>query len=260
MAGDVAITVKDGVAVLRLRNAERRNAISAPMWRAIAEFAASAEMRSDIRICILRGDGDQAFSSGADIAGFEESRSGASNAKSYDDLVEDTCRAVEATPQPTIALIRGACMGAGASLAASCDLRVASDDAFFAVPAARLGLGYDPRGIARFIRVFGAGITRQILYTAERIPAERAYALGVVHAIAPAADVEAVAQSLARTIAANAPLTITAAKASIRALIAGDADLLAKAQTLATEADASNDYAEGRKAFAEKRPPRFTGS
>jgi enoyl-CoA hydratase len=260
MSGDIAITVEEGIAVLRLRNPERRNAISAPMWRGIADFAGSAEARRDIRICILRGDGDQAFSSGADIVGFDEARSGASNAKGYDDLVEETCRAIEAMSQPTIALIKGACMGAGASLAASCDLRVASDDAFFAVPAARLGLGYDPRGVARFIRIFGAGITRQILYTAERIPAARAHALGAVHAVASAADVDTVAQSLARTIAANAPLTIKAAKASIRALIADDADLLAQAQALGTAADASNDYAEGRRAFSEKRPPRFTGS
>lgn len=260
MAGDVAIKVEGAIAELRLRNPDRRNAISAAMWRRIAEFAGSADTRPDIRICILRGDGDQAFSSGADITGFDEARSGVLNAHSYDDLVEETCRAVEAMPQPTIALIKGACMGAGASLAASCDLRVASEDAFFAVPAARLGLGYDPRGIARFIRIFGTGITRQILYTAERIPADRAYALGIVHAIAPAANVDAVALSLARTIAANAPLTIKAAKASIRALVAGDADLLAKAQRLGADADASSDYAEGRKAFAEKRPPRFTGS
>ena len=258
--GDIAITVEDGIAVLRLRNPERRNAISAPMWQAISEFAASAASRNDIRIVIVRGDGDRAFSSGADITGFDAARSGVSNAKGYDDLVEDTCCAIEAIPQPTIALIKGACMGAGVSVAASCDLRLTADDAFFAVPAAKLGLGYDPRGIGRFIRIFGAGAARQVLYTADRLPASRAYELGAVHAIAPATEIDAVATTLARTIATNAPLTVKAAKTAIRALTTGDADLRAEADRLYRAADASADYTEGRKAFAEKRAARFTGS
>ena len=140
-AGDIAITVDDGIAVLRLRNPARRNAISAAMWQALAEFAGSAGSRGDIRIVIVRGDGEHAFSAGADITGFDAARSGASAAKGYDDLVEETCRAIEAIAQPTIASIKGACMGAGVSVALSCDLRVAADDAFLAVPAARLGLG-----------------------------------------------------------------------------------------------------------------------
>lgn len=260
MAGDIAVDFEGAIATLRLRNPARRNAISASMWSELAAFAQSAASRGDIRVVIIRGDGEAAFSAGADITGFDEARSGTSNAGSYDNLVEDTCRAIEAIPQPTIALIRGACMGAGASLAASCDLRVAADDAFFAVPAAKLGLGYDPRGIARFVRVFGAGATRQILFTADRMPASRAHMLGAVHVMAPARDIENAALSLATTIAGNAPLTIRAAKAAIRALASGDPDLEAEARQLYALADASTDYAEGRKAFAEKRAPRFTGT
>jgi len=253
-AGDIAITVEDGVAILTLRNPERRNAISAAMWQALADFAASAGSRNDIRVVIMRGDGERAFSSGADIG----ARS-AANATDYDDLVEDTCCAIEAIPQPTIALIKGACMGAGLSIAGSCDLRVAAEDAFFALPAAKLGLGYDPRGIARLVRIFGAGAARQAIFTGERLPASRAQALGAVHAIAPAAEVDAIATALARTIAANAPLTIKAAKLAIRALATGDPDLRAEADALYRAADASADYAEGRKAFTDKRPARFTG-
>ena len=253
-AGDIAITVEDGVATLVLRNAERRNAISAAMWQALADFAAAAGSRSDIRVVIVRGDGDRAFSSGADIG----ARSGA-NATDYDDLVEDTCCAIEAIPQPTIALIKGACMGAGLSIAGSCDLRVAAEDAFFALPAAKLGLGYDPRGIARLVRIFGAGAARQAIFTGERLPASRAHALGAVHAIAPTAEVDAIATALARAIAANAPLTIKAAKSAIRALATGDPGLRAEAEALYRAADSSADYTEGRKAFAEKRLARFTG-
>jgi enoyl-CoA hydratase/carnithine racemase len=260
MADDIAVDFEGAIATLRLRNPSRRNAISASMWSELAAFAQSAAARGDVRAIVIRGDGDLAFSAGADITGFEEARSGTSNAGSYDNLVEETCRAIEAIPQPTIALIRGACMGAGASLAASCDLRVAADDAFFAVPAARLGLGYDPRGIARFVRVFGAGATRQILFTADRLPASRAHMLGAVHVMAPARDIENATVSLATTIAGNAPLTIRAAKTAIRALASDDAALEAEAQRLYAAADASADYAEGRKAFAEKRAPRFTGT
>lgn len=259
MPGDIAVTVEDNIATLLVRNPERRNAISAAMWQSLAAFAQSAASRGDIRAVIIRGDGDLAFSAGADIVGFNEARSGASNAKGYDDLVEDTCRAIEAMPQPAIAMIKGACMGAGASLAASCDLRIASQNAFFAVPAGRLGLGYDPRGIKRMLRVFGP-LTAQILYTAQRIPAPRLHDVGGIHAIAEDNDVEALAMSFARTIADNAPLTLKAVKASIRALNANDPTLLDEAERLSAQADASNDYAEGRAAFAEKRTPRFTGS
>jgi enoyl-CoA hydratase/carnithine racemase len=150
-------------------------------------------------------------------------------------------------------------MGAGASLAASCDLRIASQNAFFAVPAGRLGLGYDPRGIKRMLRVYGP-LTPEILFTAQRIPTTRAHQLGIVHAIAPEDQVDIVAETFARTIAANAPLTLKAAKAAIRALVLNDTVLLTEAERLGAKADASKDYAEGRAAFADKRTPRFTGS
>jgi enoyl-CoA hydratase/carnithine racemase len=253
------IEVRDGIATVCLANPRRRNAISTGMWRDLGMFAAEVATHAGTRVVIIRGDGDVAFSGGADISDFASGRANASQGKEYDDLVEQTCRAVEAIPQPTIALIKGPCMGAGASLAASCDMRVAADDAFFAVPAAKLGLGYDPRGVARFIRVFGANNTRALLYTADRLPASRAHALGAVHALAPAAGLEESVDALARRIAANAPLTIKAAKLAIRALtVDRDAVLLTQAEALASAADGSADYVEGRRAFAEKRSPRFS--
>lgn len=259
MAGDIDISVAEGIATLRLRNPAKRNAISATMWTQIGEFAASVGTREDVRVAIVRGDGALAFSAGADIDDFGEARSGAANAKGYDDLVEETCLAVEAIPQPTIALIHGACMGAGVSLAASCDLRIAAEDAFFAVPAAKLGLGYDPRGIARFLRIFGANAARQILFTADRVPAARLHAIGGLQGLHAADEIDTIVHTLARTIAANAPLTIKAAKVAIRAHSRNDRVLLAEADKLYRAADASEDYAEGRKAFAEKRVPRFGG-
>jgi enoyl-CoA hydratase len=259
-AGDIATDTVDGIATLRLRNPARRNAISIAMWHQLAASVSDVSARRDVRVVVIRGDGNKAFSAGADVAGFATGRSGSDNARAYDDLVENTCQLIEEITQPTLAVIVGACMGAGASLAASCDLRIATEDAFFAVPAARLGLGYDPRGIKRCLRVFGTVATREMIFTAERLSARRAAELGTVSAVVPADDIESVAAQWVGRIAANAPLTIKAAKVAIRAHIQSDAAILAEAEKLYAEADASADYAEGRQAFAEKRPPRFTGT
>ena len=230
------------------------------MWRAIRVFAADVNASKDVRVVVIRGDGDKAFSAGADIADFEIARSGAANARAYDDLVEDTCQLIEAIARPTLAVIIGPCMGAGASLAASCDLRIAADNAFFAVPAARLGLGYDPRGIKRFLRVFGASATCELIFTAERLPAQRAHQLGTVSALVAMADIERTAAEWTRRIADNAPLTIAAAKIGHSCASFGRPARLAEAGRLYAAADASADYAEGRRAFTEKRAPRFTGN
>lgn len=260
MAGSIAITVEGGIARLVLTNPERRNAISAAMWRAISAFAHDAAKRSDIRAALLRGDGDLAFSGGADISDFDSTRSDASGAQSYDDLVEQACSALESLAFPTVALLKGACVGAGAALAASCDMRIAAEDAFFAIPAARLGLGYDPRGMGRILRVFGSQGVRQLFFTADRLPAPRAHMLGAVDALAPAAEADAAAERLLLRIAENAPLTLKAAKLAIRAAETGVGGLLAEARRATTLANASSDYREGRLAFAEKRAPRFSGS
>lgn len=260
MAGSIAITVEDGIARLVLSNPERRNAISSGMWQALAAFATEAARRHDIRVAILRGEGALAFSGGADISDFDAARSDASSAQSYDDIVESACAAIEALAFPTLALIHGACVGAGAALASSCDLRIAADDSFFAVPAARLGLGYDPRGLPRLLRVFGGQGTRQLFFTAERLAAARAHEMGAIDLLAPAGEVDAAADKLALRMAENAPLTLKAAKLSIRAAESAHGALLAEAKRATGAANASADYREGRLAFAEKRAPRFTGA
>ena len=258
-APHVRTAIEDGIATLTLVNRARRNAVSAVMWQQIADFAAMACQVATLRVVLVRGDGNKAFSAGADISDFAALRAEPRDAKVYDELVEATCRAVEAIPQPTIALIEGACIGAGASLAAACDMRIATRSSFFAVPAARLGLGYDPAGVARFLRVFGLSATRHLLFSADRIGAARAYELAAIDALAEDGALDGAAGPLARRIAGNAPLTVQAAKLAIRAQ-AVDADLMAEAVRLASRADASADYREGRQAFAAKRSPHFTGS
>ncbi len=257
--GRIVVTYDGPVATVMLSNPARRNAISVGMWQDLAAFARSTHDKPDIRVAIIRGEGRQAFSGGADISGFAEARSGASNARAYDDLVEDACLAIEAMRCPSIALIHGPCVGAGASVAASCDMRLAATGSFIAVPAARLGLGYDPRGIRRFLRVMGQAVAGEILFTAERFPVERAAATGAVAAVAPVEEIEARAAEIARRIASNAPITVAAAKAALRAHALTDESLLATAMQLYAQADASADYAEGRAAFLEKRTPQFKG-
>ncbi|MBZ5762234.1 enoyl-CoA hydratase/isomerase family protein [Rhizobium sp. VS19-DR104.2] len=260
MSGTVSVSVDNltATAVVTLSNVERRNAIGAGMWRDLLDFANSCAGRPDIRSVVFRGEG-KVFSAGADISEFSSGRSDISGAKAFDDLVESACAAIESIPQPTVASIEGPCIGAGASLASSCDLRVASVDTVFAVPAAKLGLGYDIRGISRFLRVFGTGATAEVLLTAGKLASERAFTLGAVHRLCAPGSAQVAALELAIQMGANAPLTLAAAKTAIRALAGGDAQLARIAVAMADIADGSADYSEGRAAFAEKRPPTFQG-
>lgn len=260
MAGSVSISVESGIALMTLSNPERRNAISAGMWQQIAAFAGETHRHGEIRAAILRGEGDLAFSGGADISDFNAARSDASGAQSYDDLVEAACAGVEALPFPTLALIHGACVGAGAALAASCDLRVAAENAFFAIPAARLGLGYDPRGLPRILRAFGSQGSRILFFMAERLNAQRAYEMGGLDYLTPATEADETATRLATRIAENAPLTLKAAKLSIRAAEGASHSVLVEARRATVAANSSADYQEGRLAFSEKRAPRFSGT
>lgn len=249
--GEILVDRQGAVELITLHNPDRRNALSVQMWEALAEFFRGAEHDRALHSIIISGSGE-VFSAGADISGF------ASGREHYDDLVESTLSQLEALPQVIIAAISGPCMGAGASLACACDLRICDHDAFFALPAARLGLGYDPRGFARFMRTFGSSITKEIILLAGRISAQRAYEIGAVHRVTDARQALREATEMATQASGLAPLTQSAAKAAIRELAAG-APPTKTLFSLAALADASEDYAEGRAAFAEKRKPIFKG-
>jgi enoyl-CoA hydratase/carnithine racemase len=257
--GEIVVARAGAVAWLRIRNPARRNAMSASMWRTLKRVTSEIAADGDIRVVVVRGDDDRAFSSGADLSEFETQRSDAMSGITYDELVESACTSLQSLSQVTIALVRGCCVGAGNSLAASCDFRIASADAFFALPAARLGLGYDPRGIARLLRVYGGAAARFLVLGGGRLEAARAHQLGAVDLLAPDAEVETVAGDFIASVSGNAPLTIRAAKAALAALASVDESRLAESLALANQADESADYVEGRAAFAAKRPPRFEG-
>ncbi|WMS43058.1 enoyl-CoA hydratase-related protein [Acuticoccus sp. MNP-M23] len=255
----VEVDLEEEVAIATLTNPERRNAISVGMWRELEAFAAEASGDPEIRAVVFRGYGD-VFSAGADISDFEAGRAGSDGARAYDDQMERACLAIEAIRQPTVVRLEGPVVGAGAALASCCDLRIASDDAFFMVPAARLGLGYDPRGVARLARTFGDATARWLLLTAGRLPATRAFASGAVHELVEQDALDETMARLIERLTDNAPLTIAAAKVALRAVADGtEPTLMDEAWRLVDLADASDDYAEGRRAFAAKRNPRFVG-
>ncbi|BEU27517.1 enoyl-CoA hydratase-related protein [Paraburkholderia sp. 22B1P] len=260
MKPQIELKIAGPLAEVIVDNRARRNAVNAAMWRQLHDVAQELSRNEQVRAVLVRGNGAAAFSAGADISDFDESRSDNQQSRSYDDLVESACRAVEGIPQPTIAAIRGACVGAGMSIAASCDLIVAGDDAYFAVPAARLGLGYDPRGIERFLRVFGVRTARRLLLCAEKMSAESAEKLGVVDVVVTAEKLSDVAGGMLQRIAMNAPLTVRAAKFAIFSqTVTRDDTRHAEAMRLAHLADNSTDYREGRAAFRDRRLPRFSG-
>ncbi len=243
---------------LLIDNPARRNAVTLAMWQAIPQSVAALEADPEVRVIILGGTGSLAFVSGADISEFETVRRDAVSARAYEAANASAFAAVRAARKPTIAVIRGFCLGGGFGLAVACDLRLAADDAVFGIPAARLGVGYPPDAMRDVIAVLGAARAKELIFTARRIAAAEAAAIGLARVV-PTADLDVEADALARLISANAPLTIRAAKAAIDAASGGDGGW-DQARSLADACFDSEDFAEGRTAFLQKRAPTFSGS
>jgi enoyl-CoA hydratase len=255
--GQVLHHIEGHVATLTLDNAAKYNAMSLSMWRELADLLARLREDAQVRVLVLRGQGDKAFVSGADISEFEQQRNSSESVQAYDRAVDAAQTALAEFPRPTLAAISGICFGGGLGLALSCDLRYGAEGARFRMPAARLGLGYAWRGMKALVGALGPMNAAEAFFTARIYDAAQARELGIVQSVH--ADVFAHAAETAQTIAGNAPLTLAAAK---RALIAlrheASADLPA-IDAAVKACFASQDYAEGRRAFAEKRSPRFQG-
>jgi enoyl-CoA hydratase len=237
-------------------NTARRNAINADMWRAIPQAMSQFDDDPDIRCIILRGEGETAFAAGADISEFEKNRSSGEQVRVYEAAVDAAHTAIESSAKPVIALIHGFCVGGGLATALSCDLRYADASARFAIPAARLGLGYGVHGNNRLVATVGHAAAREIMYTARLFNAQEALAMGLVNRVIPDAELEEVVEKVALTIAANAPLTIAASKIAFESLISAHGDYAA-AEAAIDVCMKSDDYVEGRRAFMEKRKPKF---
>lgn len=252
---------RDGhVGTLVFNNPERHNAVSFDMWEAgvriLSEFAADPQ----IRVVVLTGAGGKAFVSGADISKFESERAGEEAVARYNAMVENIYSSIYTFPKHTIAMVRGYCIGGGLGLAICCDYRVATPGSKFALPAAKLGLGYGYPGLRRFIDQIGPSNTRDIFYTARQLDAEEAYRIGILNKVVPDAELETYVSSYAQGIAANAPLTVSAIKhITTEALKPESQRDLDSCTAKIAACFASDDYKEGRKAFMEKRKPQFKG-
>jgi len=255
------IATEDGhIGWITFDNPARRNAMSLDMFQAIPEVISAYENDPAIRVIVLRGAGEKAFISGADISQFEQLRSNEENVKIYNAATEAAQQALNLCEKPTIAMIHGYCIGGGVGTATSCDLRIASETARFAIPAAKLGLGYRTTGVRRLMHLVGPSYTREIFYTARQFSAEEALGMRLINRVVPEAQLEGYVREYAETIANNAPLTIRAIKHSVTELLKDEDERdLDKANAMVEACFSSEDYIEGRRAFMEKRPPQFQG-
>jgi enoyl-CoA hydratase/carnithine racemase len=231
------------------------------MWRAIPEVLAAFEADPEVRVVIFTGAGEKAFVSGADISQFEAERTDATAEARYSAASGAANAAMAGISKPTIAMIRGYCIGGGLNLAIACDLRICTEGSKFAVPAAKLGLGYGYKGLKRLIDVIGPAYTKEIFFTARQFTAAEAREMGLVNRVLPDGELETFVTSYAETIAANAPLTVNAVKYIAGEVVKPDSERdMKRCDELVAQCFASKDYIEGRTAFMEKRKPKFTGS
>jgi enoyl-CoA hydratase len=262
MQTDKMLSRKEGrVGYLIFNNPERHNAVSLDMWAAAGKMLEDFQNDNNITVVVVTGAGGKAFVSGADISRFEKERSNEEAVARYNATVEKSCAAFHEFPKPTIAMIRGYCIGGGVGLATCCDIRICTEGAKFAVPAAKLGLGYGYLGLKRLVDVVGPSFAMEIFYTARQFSAAEALAMGLVNRVVPDGDLESYVKTYADTIGENAPLTIRAVKATISEIRKDESKRdVKRSQTLVEACFKSRDYEEGRKAFMEKRKPVFTGT
>lgn len=258
---DTMLVHREGaIGWITFNNPARHNAVSMAMWRALYEIVAGLAEDPEVRIIVVRGTGDKAFVSGADISEFEEKRSSVEVTRDYDETAARGLAALSEVGKPTIAMIRGYCFGGGVAVALSCDMRIAAEDASFAVPAAKLGIGYGFDGVRKLVQVVGPSFTREIFYTARRFTAQEAAAMGLVNRLVSTDGLEAYVRDYASTIASNAPLTVASIKTLVSQALQDESDRDPRlCKDVTDRCFASADYAEGRQAFMEKRRPRFTG-
>jgi enoyl-CoA hydratase len=239
----------------------KRNAINDAMWRGIAPAMKGFDADPDVRCVAFRGAGSDAFSAGADISEFESNRSKRETVGQYDSLLDQVLHAIQDSRKPSVAMIYGYCLGGGLEIALACDLRYCAASAQFGIPAAKLGLAYNVEGHKRLLETVGHARAREIMFLGRRYPAEEALAMGMVHRVLPTSELETYVDGVIADLVSNAPLSIANSKTILEEYVKSTGTPDAQRMSAAMERCAkSADYAEGRRAFMEKRKPRFRGS
>jgi len=258
--GKILKSMAEGVGIVTFNNPEKRNAMSLEMWEGFGEALTELRDDSDVRVVILTGAGDKAFVSGADISQFEKTRHNAAASEEYSKKSEAQRALLGNYPKPTIACIRGFCLGGGMQVAMLTDIRFAAEDSQFGIPAAKLGIAYGYDGLRNLVSLVGPSWARLIMYTGMRIDSAEALRIGLVDRVLPNEELWEATMEIARTISDNAPLAIKAAKVTIAQVLKDPAARdMNSVKQIGLECMDSEDFREGRRAFMEKRKPQFKG-
>ena len=258
--GKILQKIDDGVGVITFNNPEKRNAMSLEMWEGFGNALIELRDNPDVRVLILTGAGDKAFVSGADISQFEKTRHNAEASEEYSRKSAAQRALLADYPKPVIACIRGFCLGGGMQVAMAADMRIASENSQYGIPAAKLGIAYGYDGLKNLVSLVGPSWARLIMYTGMRIDSAEAVRIGLVDRVVADSDLWNATTEIARTISGNAPLAIKAAKITIAQILKDPAERdMGAVKAIGTACMDSEDFREGRRAFMEKRKPKFQG-
>ncbi len=257
---DVLVQPDGPITTVVFNRPKMRNAISLAMWTEIARVVEGLAKDDSVRGIVFRGAGTRAFASGADISEFKEHRKDTETALRYSAHTEAAYRAIRDCPKPTVAMIFGYCMGGAMAVAMACDLRFAAEGSKFGIPAAKLSIIYGADAVGQLVDLVGPAYAKDILFSARTVDDGEALAMGFIQRLVPEANLERVTYDYLKAVAENAPLSVRGAKATVQLYLEGlDEERRKRLKAMSLETYESEDYAEGTRAFLEKRPPRFVG-
>ncbi len=256
----LVVEKKGAVGWIVFNQPQKRNAINGAMWRGIPAAMRQFDADSEVRCVAFRGAGAEAFSAGADISEFQKIRAERESVSQYDGLLDEVLHSIQDSRKPSLAMIHGFCMGGGLEIALACDLRYCGESAQFGIPAAKLGLAYNVEGHKRLLETVGQARAREIMFLGRRYDAAEAAAMGLIHRVVPDARLEEFVAGILHTLGENAPLAIANSKTIIEEYVKASGLPDHRVMDAAIDRAArSADYEEGRKAFMEKRKPKFRG-